>query len=66
MVLLNYNEKYAKIFLSVENLGRDEAHLYETSTYVVQGKTQFKAKISKPLGASGDCDHCEIQIDSKY
>lgn len=51
---IEFHEKYAKIFLSVENLGSDEAHLYETSTYVIQGKTQFKAKIPKPLGASGD------------
>ena len=51
---IEFHGKYAKIFLSVENLGSDEAYLYETDTYVIQEKTQFKTKIPKPLGASGN------------
>jgi len=43
---------YATIFLSVENLGPNEGHIYETDAYVIQDKTQFQM-ISKPLGASG-------------
>ena len=51
---IEFSNTYAKVFLSVENLGPDEAHLFETNTYVAQGKTQFKTIIPKPFGASGD------------
>lgn len=51
---IEFFDNYATVFLSVENLGPDEAHLFETNTYVIQGKTQFKTKIPKPFGASGD------------
>ena len=50
---IEFHDTYATVFLSVENLGSDEAHVYETDAYVIQGQTQFKTKIPKPFGASG-------------
>jgi len=51
---IKFYDRYAIVFLSVENLGSDEAHVNETGAYVIQGETQFQTTIPKPSGASRD------------
>jgi len=50
---IEFYDEYAKIFLSVENLGIEESYIYQHNSYVKQGSTDFQ-RIAQPFGASGN------------